>query len=530
MTAQTAPVRELLLQLEKTLTVRKLYSPHATPYRDAMRSLEAKVWRAIEPDGVTLRVASRALLVDDEVVLERPQTEDAFFFPLYRDGLRELALSPELTHDELETLLGVFEAERQRRLAPDEDLIAYLWRCDLAGVRFSAVDGIGDEEADGEQPDRGRGSEDYAALVADLVEKIHQPGPPETGQTYAFVLDADVRLQASDLRYDATTTRRAFADNPTVFHLTPEQAAALRGEVAREDEAELLERFTDILLAMAIDPERTVEPAAVLRVLQQLVEGLWSRGEHAALGATLERLRQAAEEAAEPAARSALRDLVRGFFSVDRIGQVFRLLHQPDGIDLAAARQLWEVAGDDAWEPLIDLCGEGSEGPLARELRRYLRERLATRPELLRRALGERYAGRALVGLSLLDPRVESVFARELLALAHHPNEAVRLKAVAAVGRLGSHEAGEALWSVMQHDAAQQVRLLAFRLLAAGDRASLVARLSALVAAPDFGGRPLFERRKVGQMVAEAMGEDAAPLFASWIPPRRLFVPHAQLE
>lgn len=520
-------VRELLLQIEKTLTVRKLYSPHAGPYQESMAALERKLWRALDGDAFTLRVGADQIGLGEDVLLERPDRDECFFFPLYRDGLRELTFSPEVDAGEIEALLTVFEAERHRRLAPDEDLVAFLWRCDLAGIHFTAVDGIGDEEAEGDEAQPG---EDYRALVSELVERIRDPAAPVVGQTYAFVLDADVRLAPTDLRYDATTTRRAFADNPTVFHLTREQAAALRAEVAREDEGDLLARFVAILLAMAVDRDRTVDLGHLLRVVRQLVGSLWQVGEHAALVDTLQRIERAAAAAAEPATRGALTDLLRGFFTADRLGALFRMLHGTGGISLAAARQLWDLAGDDAWAPLLDFLHDLPEGELAAEMRRYLRARIAGSPQLLRASLADARPERVLTALSLLDPRVEGLFARELLPLARHPDEAVRMKAVAAAGRLPGDEAKETLWRALDDDSAFQVRMSAFRLLAASDRPALVARLSALVSQPSFGERPLWERRKAAQMLATAMGEEAAPLFASWIPRRRFLLGRRDLE
>ena len=179
-------VRDFVLHFDRALTVRRMYSPHAGPYQEAMALLQRKLAAALQPDGFALRLTPTRLMLGEETLLERPQREDSFFFPLYRDGLRELVFTPELALEDVEPLLGAFEAERLRRLAPDEDLVAYLWRCDLDGIRFAAVDGIGDEEAGAEASPGG----EYAALVSELVARIRDPAPATTGQSYAFVLDA----------------------------------------------------------------------------------------------------------------------------------------------------------------------------------------------------------------------------------------------------------------------------------------------------------------------------------------------------
>jgi hypothetical protein len=523
-------MRELAQQLEKTLTIRKIYSPHAGPYQEAMGALERKLATAVEPNGFSWRFTATRLLHEDTPLLERPHREDCFFFPLYRDGLRELQFSAELGPHDLAGLLATFEAERLRRLAPDEDLVAYLWRCDLEGVRFTAVDGIGEEEGEAGEGAEAAQAQDYRALVTELVEKIKAPAPPETGQTYAFVLDADVRLQSTDLRYDAATTRRAFADNPTVFRLTSRQVDALRAEAGRDDEAELLARFVDILLAMVRDGGRVADLPRVQRVMRQILAGLWQASEQSVLAETLSRLREAAEEAPDAAARRALNDLIGGFFTAERMGQLLQAVQQPRGISFAQAREMWDLAGEESWGALLDLVGELPDGELAGELRRYLRERLAAQPELLRGALADRRLGRVLAALGLLDPRVEGLFARELLALLHHSEEAVRVRALVAAGRMVGEEANAALWRALQADPSPHVRLLALRLLSARDRDELVGRLRSLVAEESFAQRSLAERRRIAQLLAAAVGEEAVPLFLGWLPARRFLLRREEVE
>ena len=82
--------RDFAQQLEKTLAARRLYNPTSTPYREANERLVEKMHAASGPDGVTFRVEATELFLDDRSVLSKTRREEAFFFPLYRDGLREL--------------------------------------------------------------------------------------------------------------------------------------------------------------------------------------------------------------------------------------------------------------------------------------------------------------------------------------------------------------------------------------------------------------------------------------------------------
>ena len=268
------PVKDFLSQLEKTLTTRRLYASHMVPYREAGQTLLGRFKTAAGEEGFSLRVTATDLFVGKHSVLHRDEREESFFFPLYRDGLRELTLSPEVTLEDLDGLLSTFEAERKRLVGPSQDTISFLWRCDLQSVTFKAIDGIGDEEGELTEDSAG---DDYRALVADVLSKIQSPAAPETGQTYAFVVDADTKVAATDFHYEATTARRTFEENPTVLQLSPNEVTALRSGLEGDTEEELLKRFLEILFVMLMDPAGTIsvgnvipEPPRVSRRLQLL--------------------------------------------------------------------------------------------------------------------------------------------------------------------------------------------------------------------------------------------------------------------
>ncbi len=105
--------------------------------------------------------------------------------------------------------------------------------------------------------------------------------------------------------------------------------------------------------------------------------------------------------------------------------------------------------------------------------------------------------------------------------MASHPEEPIRLKAVAAVGRIGNEAALEVLWKVMESDSSKSIRLLAFRLISNSNLPQLPERLRAIVGRPDFASRPVWEREKYVRLLGAVAGESARGLFESWIPQKR---------
>jgi hypothetical protein len=518
MEESTRVIKDFLMTFDKTLTIRRLYAPHMAPYQEAGRNLLEKFQQAAGDEGFVLRVTATDLFVGKASVLHRDQREESFFFPLFRDGLRELSFSPDVTLEELDLLLSTFEAERKKLVGPSLDTISFLWRCDLHGITFKAIDGIGDEEGD-EATDH---TDDYRALVADVMSKIQSPAPPETGQGYAFVVDADTRVAATDFHYEATTARRTFEENPTVLQLSRQEVTDLRAGIEDDTENELLKRFIEILFVMLMDPAGTISASNVAPVFERLLNGYWAVADHANVSSLLSRLHATSQGAPLPDTRQAVQEIIDKFLTEERIDETHQLL-QSGTMALKDAGLLWGVAGDEIWNVLLDFCWTLPEGELRDGVSALLRKRLTHNPDLLRQTLADEDVERVRAGLALIDETLDGVYRNELLALASHADEAIRLKGLAAAGRIGGQEALEVLWKAMESDPAKPVRLLAFRLVSGLDVPELPQRLHALVTAPEFASRPVWEREKYVRLLGSVAGESALPLFESWMPQKRWF-------
>lgn len=513
------PIAEFAHQLETSLRTRRLYASHMAPYQEAAQRLLERFRAAVGSEGFSVRVGPTDLFHGKVSLLHRPKREDSFFFPLYRDGLRELTFTPDATEQELDALMTAFEAEEKRKLEPSEDTVGFLWRCDFQGITYNAIDGIGDEEVGDDEPEAGK--EDYRALVAELTSKIQSPAAPTTGQSYAFVLDADVHVSASDLHYEATTTRKAFEENPTVLDLTEEEAVTVRAEVESEDENALLERFVAVLFGILTDPARNVSEVALAPVFERLLEGYWGASDFVSLDDFLSRLHRAAESAPDSGSRLLAHAMVTKFVSPERVGRTLEIVQRT--VPFAQVTPIWDLAGDEAWPLLVDFLAKLPEGTLRNELLAYLRRRLRASPNLLRQTLASPEPHRIRAGLAIIDATLEGAYAKDLLDLAVHPNEAIRLKALGFAGRLGGAAGLEILWKAMEDDPAKPVRLLAFRMIAQAKVPGLANRLRALVTSPGFADRPAWEQEKYVRLLGSVAGESAATLFQSWIPTKRWF-------
>ena len=83
-------MKAFLLQLDQALETRKLHAPSTQAYRDAAEKLFEKLQAATAEGGFTLQVGSADLYFGKTSVFHGDEREAPFFFPLYRDGLREI--------------------------------------------------------------------------------------------------------------------------------------------------------------------------------------------------------------------------------------------------------------------------------------------------------------------------------------------------------------------------------------------------------------------------------------------------------
>src|SRR5438132_1227025 len=135
-------IRDFAMQVEKTLAARRLYKPTNTAFREASERLLERCRAASGSEGFTISFGATDIFFDKVSVLHRPKAEESFFFPLFRDGLRELTFSPEVSADDLNKFMSVLEV-KEKDVGAGDDVVNHLWRTDLTTIMHRAIDGIG---------------------------------------------------------------------------------------------------------------------------------------------------------------------------------------------------------------------------------------------------------------------------------------------------------------------------------------------------------------------------------------------------
>lgn len=136
-------VEGLLRQLDKTLRAHQLYegnrnNPSYVKALDAGRAAFAPVWA--ETDSLTLQVSDRDFTwAGVSVHAQDDKASDSLPWTMYKDGVREVTITPGFEETELERLLDVLRRARHAQ-AQDDDLLTMLWEQEFEHFTYKHVE------------------------------------------------------------------------------------------------------------------------------------------------------------------------------------------------------------------------------------------------------------------------------------------------------------------------------------------------------------------------------------------------------
>ncbi len=270
-----ALVEELLRQLDKTVRAHQLYMHNNPTYLkslELLRAAFAPVWA--ETDALPLSVTDLNFIWFDHPVHEQAErASDSLPWTFYKDGLRELTLSPGFEGPELELLLDIIPRVR-KATAGEDDLITLLWEQEFAHLtyRYVEVSSEGGVPIDpsaapgrwpaepGEVVDDPRLAIEEArqAVAADATGEAAK-GPPGSGGG-----------AQEEMKQSPSGIVKMEDFDSTLYFLDADEVAYLRGETEREYAMDLRRTvLTGLLDVFELQTDKTVR-AEVIRNLDAL--------------------------------------------------------------------------------------------------------------------------------------------------------------------------------------------------------------------------------------------------------------------
>lgn len=135
---RAAAIEAFLGTLDKVVRGIRLYEGHGDLLERLYVELEKKLRAATEAGDLTLRLASFGLLHAGRLVT--PENKRLpYLFRLFCDGLREVTLARDVSLADVKALTEVLAQDPR---AGEDDLVTLLWKRELAGIEVYAVDAL----------------------------------------------------------------------------------------------------------------------------------------------------------------------------------------------------------------------------------------------------------------------------------------------------------------------------------------------------------------------------------------------------
>jgi HEAT repeat protein len=506
--AATRPVEELLRALGKGQRALQMYLPNNPVYQKSLQQVTeafAPVWSGMQQ--LTLDILEDRLTWDEQVVLQQPTKGEGLAWQLYKDGLRQLTLTPGAEREEIFRFLQV--VNRARLLAADaaDDLLTLIWEQEFAHISYLFVEISGDgvefglERGGGERPalpgaGGGSGGLGGAGGGKGARGEVASGRAAEAGSEHGAGGGHGV-VDLAD--FDAT-----------LYFLEESEIRYVQTELADEYRRDIRQAAIDALLD-TIEAEHAPEVRQeVMALLEEILPAQLATGGFHAVALILRELRAVGSRAAghDDPLRESLLSFEERLSSPAMLEQLFRVL--ADNSERPAEEDVGEVLRElkstalpvilahlgHIVDPSVRRTLEASVEGLAKAHPEAVANLIATGPEdALTPAI-------ALAGRLALTPVVPAIVAH--LATGDQPR---RLAAVRALGELATPSAVAAVEGALG-DPDRSVRQIALTLLLArGGSGGMLKRLEPMLF---DGAEPDWERSERRAMF-EAYGSLAGP-------------------
>jgi hypothetical protein len=297
-----ARVRTLMRQMVTLLKNAATYEANNTVFEKSVDMLYTGLKGFLdEHETLPLRIRKKEIAYGDQVVYVPIGRTDALIHPLYRDGVRKLTFSKDLTLEEL-TAFAITMVKAKDMDPYESDLVTALWERDLANITYEAEDVY-------LESDEGIGIDGLAREVRSAEEV---PAGPAGTKPADFLL-RELGVKSGPLP----------ALETEIQSLCEEDIVGFRSEVAAEDDSSMLEKSSTICLEILETTTNEGVFRRTARFLGEICDWLVSVQEFMPVCSIISDLRAIEQESrGRGQASDAINEVIRGRGEPEKIREI----------------------------------------------------------------------------------------------------------------------------------------------------------------------------------------------------------------
>ncbi len=487
-TRRVAAVADVFTDLKRSLKQINLYRHNVAGYRGYLAGTYEKLHALLErDDALSLMVEQACLTHLNQPVYQEESDELNLAFRFYRDGIRLLTFRRGLTEQELLDFVLVCLTNFKDPEHATEDMGSLLWKHDFDHIEHVIMETFA----------LGTESPEQTKIEVDrIVDYLYQSLSTGSRDNLAFA-----RLSLDDLDIEIDDVEQVAGLNVRGAPAGPEEQMRFQHAVDQDRSRDNLRRLTGVLFRLFPEELDARLSEVMVAAFEQLLDGFLLQENLAAIDWLIAQLGRQQQQALPPGSLALAGHLVghlRGRMCeaerIERVGEMLESSTRPELLQ-AVERYLAQV-DERALTPLLAVL-ERITHPEARAL---LRKRLvAFGPEHLEHYVNRLTSNKAnyvrdmLAIINELGPPDKT---RILAGLLRHPNLALRVEALRAIGDGNDLSASATVMQALR-DPDAQVRTTAAQLLPNFDPGVAFRALTEVAADADFGDKPDREQAAV---------------------------------
>ena len=511
-----ALVEELLRQLDKTVRAHQLYMHNNPTYLKAvelLRAAFAPVWA--ETEALALSVTDLNFIwFDTPVHVQTERASDSLPWTFYKDGLREVTLTPGFEGPELDLLLDIIPRVR-KATAGEDDLITLLWEQEFTHLtyRYVEVSQEGSVSIDptaepgrwpaepGEVVDDPRLAIEearQAAAEAGATEGERAKGPPGSGGA-----------AQEEMKQSPGGIVKMEDFDSTLYFLDAEEVAYLRRETEREYATDLRRTvLTGLLDVFELQTEKSVR-AEVIQNLDALTLHLLAGRQFSNVAFLLRELATVLERAKDlpPELRDKLASLPDRLSDPSALSQLLQAMDEAETLPPRAdLEELFSQLRASALGTVFGWLGSMQNAKL-RPLLEGAAERLAqSNTGELVKLISSAEGAVAMEAVKRAGGLKTAAAVPALGKVLSEPYRELRLAAVTALVEIGTPGAMQALEKALE-DVDRDVRVAAIKALVTKAYKPALSKVTALVKANQIREADRTERLAMFELYGTLCGD-----------------------